>query len=170
MKKSRYSEEQIIGVLKQMEAGRKVAELARELGVSEATLYTWKSKYGGSGRLTAVQYKGGGTAGLSGGPCGTTFTEMYTYNSGGAKLGKRLRIQRQAPRGAPYNDSVTLTQDLNSTYAYDNEGKMTSQQYPLSGPNVGYAYDTTGRLNTMGDQGTQNNVISTSTYNPAGQL
>ena len=47
MKKSRHSEEQIIGVLKQMEAGRKVAELAREVGVSEATLYTWKSKYGG---------------------------------------------------------------------------------------------------------------------------
>ena len=47
MKKSRHSEEQIIGVWKQMEAGRKVAELAREVGVSEATLYTWKSKYGG---------------------------------------------------------------------------------------------------------------------------
>ncbi len=47
MKKTRHSEEQIIGVLKQMEAGRKVPELARELGVSEATLYTWKSKYGG---------------------------------------------------------------------------------------------------------------------------
>jgi putative transposase len=47
MKKSRHSEEQIIGVLKQMEAGRKVAELARDVGVSEATLYTWKSKYGG---------------------------------------------------------------------------------------------------------------------------
>jgi putative transposase len=47
MKKSRYSEEQIIGVLKQMEAGRKVADLAREVGVSEGTLYTWKSKFGG---------------------------------------------------------------------------------------------------------------------------
>jgi putative transposase len=47
MKKGRFSEEQIIGVLKQHEAGRKVQELARELGVSEATIYTWKSKYGG---------------------------------------------------------------------------------------------------------------------------
>lgn len=47
MKKSKYTEEQIIGVLKQMEAGRTVRDLARELGVSEATLYTWKSKYGG---------------------------------------------------------------------------------------------------------------------------
>jgi putative transposase len=47
MKKSRFSEEQIIGILKQHEAGRKVTELAREYGVSEATIYTWKSKYGG---------------------------------------------------------------------------------------------------------------------------
>ena len=47
MKKSRYSEEQIIGVLKQLEAGQKVSEVAREIGVSEATLYQWKSKYGG---------------------------------------------------------------------------------------------------------------------------
>ena len=49
MKKTRHSEEQIIGALKQVEAGRKVSELARELGVSEATLYTWKSKCGGMG-------------------------------------------------------------------------------------------------------------------------
>ena len=60
MQKSRHSEEQIIGVLKQMEAGRKVGEVAREVGVSEATLYTWKSKYGGmevseARRLRAVE-------------------------------------------------------------------------------------------------------------------
>ena len=47
MKKSRYTEEQVIATVKQMEAGRKAKELARDLGVSEATLYAWKSKYGG---------------------------------------------------------------------------------------------------------------------------
>jgi putative transposase len=47
MKKSRFNEEQIIGILKQHEAGRKVPDLARESGTSEATIYTWKSKYGG---------------------------------------------------------------------------------------------------------------------------
>src|SRR5246127_1167609 len=47
MKKGRFTEEQIIGVLKQHEAGRKVPELAREIGVSEATIYAWKSKFGG---------------------------------------------------------------------------------------------------------------------------
>ncbi len=47
MKKSRFSEEKIISVLKQWEAGMKPAELMRKHGVSEATLYNWKAKYGG---------------------------------------------------------------------------------------------------------------------------
>jgi putative transposase len=47
MKKGKHTEEQIIGALKHVEAGRTVKEVARELGVSEATIYTWKSKYGG---------------------------------------------------------------------------------------------------------------------------
>ena len=47
MKKSRHSEEKIIAAVKQMEGGRKTADVARELGVSQQTLYAWKSKYGG---------------------------------------------------------------------------------------------------------------------------
>jgi putative transposase len=47
MKKTRFSEEQIIGAVKQMEAGRAAAELAREVGVSDQTLYNWKAKYSG---------------------------------------------------------------------------------------------------------------------------
>ncbi len=47
MKRSRFTEDQIIGVLKEHEAGAKTADLARKHGVSEATLYNWKSKYGG---------------------------------------------------------------------------------------------------------------------------
>jgi len=47
MKKSRFNETQIIAILKEHEAGKKVADLAREHGISEATFYTWKSKYGG---------------------------------------------------------------------------------------------------------------------------
>lgn len=47
MKKGRFNEAQIIGILKQHEAGQKVADLAREHGISDATIYTWKSKYGG---------------------------------------------------------------------------------------------------------------------------
>ena len=47
MKRARFSEEQIIGVLKEAEAGAKTADLARKHGISEATLYNWKAKYGG---------------------------------------------------------------------------------------------------------------------------
>ena len=47
MKKSRHSEEKVITAVKQMEGGRKTADVARELGVSAATLYAWKGKYGG---------------------------------------------------------------------------------------------------------------------------
>ena len=47
MKTSRFSQEQIIGILKQAEAGATVAHLCREHGMSEQTYYRWKSKYGG---------------------------------------------------------------------------------------------------------------------------
>lgn len=47
MKRARFTEEQIIGVLREHEVGAKTADLARKHGVSEATLYNWKAKYGG---------------------------------------------------------------------------------------------------------------------------
>jgi putative transposase len=47
MKQGRFSEEQIIAVLKEAEAGAKVTELCRRHGVSDATFYTWRSEYGG---------------------------------------------------------------------------------------------------------------------------
>lgn len=47
MKQSRFTEEQIIGILKQQEAGRSTAEVCREAGIPNATFYAWKAKYGG---------------------------------------------------------------------------------------------------------------------------
>lgn len=47
MRKSKFSESQIVQTLKQVEGGRQVKDVYRELGISDATYYVWKSKYGG---------------------------------------------------------------------------------------------------------------------------
>lgn len=47
MRRSRFSEEQIIGILREQEAGLKTAEVCRKHGISDATFYKWKAKYGG---------------------------------------------------------------------------------------------------------------------------
>ena len=58
MKKSRYSEEQIITVLNEHQAGIPVAELCRKHGISDATFYTWRKKYGGMDVSDARRLKG----------------------------------------------------------------------------------------------------------------
>ena len=57
MRKSRYSEAQIIRVLHQVEAGQKVKDVVREHGISEQTYYRWKSKYGGMSVSDAKRLK-----------------------------------------------------------------------------------------------------------------
>jgi len=47
MKKTRYTETQIVRILKEVEGGRLVKEICREYGISDGTYYNWKSKYGG---------------------------------------------------------------------------------------------------------------------------
>ena len=58
MKRSRFTEEQIIGVLKEHELGAKTADLCRKHGISEATFYSWKSKFGGLDVSDARRLKG----------------------------------------------------------------------------------------------------------------
>lgn len=49
MKRSKYSESQIVFAIKQVETGTRIQEVCRKMGVSEATFYNWKKKYGGLG-------------------------------------------------------------------------------------------------------------------------
>jgi putative transposase len=57
MKSSRFSEEQIIGILREHEAGTPTADICRKHGISSATFYKWKAKYGGLGISDAKRLK-----------------------------------------------------------------------------------------------------------------
>jgi len=64
MKRSRFSEEQVIAILREHEAGLKTAELCRKHGISEATFYNWKARFGGldvseARRLKALEDENG---------------------------------------------------------------------------------------------------------------
>lgn len=57
MKRSRFTEEQVIGILKEHQAGLRAADLCRKHGISDATFYKWRSKYGGMEASEAKRLK-----------------------------------------------------------------------------------------------------------------
>jgi putative transposase len=58
MRKSRFSEDQIVAILKDDQAGIPVMDLCRKHGISDATFYTWRTKYGRDGGLRRAQAEG----------------------------------------------------------------------------------------------------------------
>ena len=77
MKRSRFSEEQIIGILKEHEAGVSVADLCRKHGVSDASIYNWKARFGGmdvseARRLKTLEDENTRLSGSLPTPCSTT--------------------------------------------------------------------------------------------------
>ena len=108
---------------------------------------------------------------------------MYSYSQPGAKAAKRLRVYRPNCPGSitpqeTEQSTGSAQADLNSTYMYDNEGRMTAAQYPgygpsnapSAGPNPSWTRDTMGRLNTMTDGTTQTNIVTATTYGPSNEL
>jgi putative transposase len=76
MKRARFTEEQIIGILREQEAGMKTADVCRKHGISGATCYKWKAKYGGldvsdAKRLKALTDENAKLKKLLAGPCWT---------------------------------------------------------------------------------------------------
>jgi putative transposase len=57
MRKSRFTESQIVGILKELKSGAKAAELCRTHSISEATIYSWRAKYGGLETSDLVRLK-----------------------------------------------------------------------------------------------------------------
>jgi putative transposase len=58
MKKSRFSESQIIKIIKEQESGKKTADVCREYGISQPTFYNWKKKYSGMDQLQLKKLRG----------------------------------------------------------------------------------------------------------------
>jgi putative transposase len=82
MKKGRFTEHQIVSALKKQEAGISVKEISRELGISEATFYNWKAKYGGMEASDVAKMK-----------------ELERENSELKKMFAELSIENRAMKG-----------------------------------------------------------------------
>jgi putative transposase len=94
MKKSRYKEEQIIAVLKEVDAGAKLQDVVRRLGVSEQTYYRWKAKFGGmevsdAKKLRALEDENRRLK--------TMVTEPFSGEASGHLLRDRLAVQDAEP-------------------------------------------------------------------------
>jgi YD repeat-containing protein len=106
----------------------------------------------GWGRLTEVAF---GSDGVLAG------NYLYSYNTAGRVTTQRFQVPM------PANQNPWPNFNFDATYAWDNEGRMTSLAYPVSGPVYAFGFDSMGRLSTMQENGTQ---MATAGYNWASQM
>jgi len=97
MKQSRFTEEQIIGILKEHETGVSVADLCRKHGVSDATVYKWKARFGGMDVSEAKRLKALEDENANPGLRGQTQGRLALYRAGKADAERLYRkLQRAA--------------------------------------------------------------------------
>ncbi len=141
MSKSKHSEAEMIGALKQLEAGRKAEDVAREVGVSKHTIYAWKAKYGGMDVSQAQEAK-----------------QLRDENTKLRKLVADLSLDKEALQGtsAPNFSNSSLSGQY-TIGTRDEAGKSESEvgQFDFTSPG---AYSAIGDLVTAGESKSQPDV------------
>ena len=126
MKRARFSEEQIIAILRENEAGAKAGELARKHGVSEGTIYAWKAKFGGMSvsdaqRLRSLEEENGKLKRL----LADAMLDKAALNE---LLAKNGRARRDARRRRPSSDGV---RDQRAAGLLDHQGGPQDGALPV---------------------------------------
>jgi RHS repeat-associated protein len=105
----------------------------------------------------------------------TTFTDMFSYWPSGQIIGKRLRVTKVNPYtdASHHQQTQTAVGDLNMSYTYNAEGKLTNVTYPLDStnntPQYNYSYDAMMRANAMTDQ-SSSSIVNSVQYGAANQM
>jgi len=103
MKKSRFTDSQIMAILKQAEAGTPVAELCREHGMSNASFYKWRSRFGGMDASMMAVWKNWKTK---------TVASKKCMLKNGSKPKKRLKRDKPEPLAVPENSNECWSMDF----------------------------------------------------------
>ena len=113
MKRSRFSETQIVAILKEADAGMKVADVCRKHGISQPTYYNWKSKYGG---MSASELKRIKELEAEHSKLKRMYADLAMENDALKELIEKINNQAQGPK--LYFRNVSLTGKLTDIYYF----------------------------------------------------